>query len=667
MLEASSVTNARIAYSANARIRNMIARIGRTEDIKFSPTNDSLAILDYFGKCIYLFSVQLENSATYLSVNLTDYSIITSESLHETHGVAFLGNNHIIVCNRSGDVCIFKIPLPNERPHNLPLEPRARIRGNGLFRAKVITPGSVDCYQISKDCYRVLVCNNSWNIITSHLITLGNAINIRHEGILIEQQLRIPDGVSISNDGAWIAVSNHVDGEVLIYENSPHLSRATPPSANLRGIVCPHGVRFTSDGRVFVADAASQYLHIYERNNDYWSGNIDPVNSVRVINDETFYLGRYDSREGGVKGIDIDNSNRILVTTHKLDVLGFYDVAKMTSHINNIDPVEFADLCHQRDRSLRINKHQSIKRRLTIKSRIKNEISDLRRKWRRRKDSILTQLQTYPLYIRNKWSRESILSPDGPVLSLTTHAFRQDLVFLAIESIARGHHKPSHVHLWITDKEAYTKLPSTLQRLKSRGLEVHLTDDFGPHTKYYPYLCNENCFVRPLVTADDDVIYPREWLQQLITAYESNPSVIHCFRAHRMHLAMNRPAPYNSWAPCSDKIPSHLNFITGVSGVIYPPNYLHYLKEQGQGFLSCCPNADDIWLTITALRAGFKIAQINDKPGYFTSIPGSQRKRLYNFNVRLGENQIQLMRTISESDLTMLLSDQKVSGALINA
>jgi hypothetical protein len=511
--------------------------------------------------------------------------------------------------------------------------------------------------------YRLLVCNNHWNAITAHRVSLGRSIEIHNEGVLIENRLKIPDGVSISPDAAWIAISNHVDGEVLVYGNTASLHRGTPPAAVLTGLVCPHGVRFTSDGRILVADAGSQYLHAFKSTSGSWTGVQEPTTSVRVMDDETFYSGRYDSREGGIKGIALDNSNRVLVTTHKRDVLGFHDLTRLLSGADHVDSDEMAELRRQRDWSLNRSKRDVLNRRWTFGTRVTHGFSNFPQRFRQRIAAARTRSTLYRLSLRNRRSSESLLDPAGPVLSMTTQPHRLELVHYAIESIARGTRKPSRLHLWITDEKSYSHLPSTLQRLAARGLEIHLTEDLGPHTKYYPYITRETGFDAPLVTADDDVIYPQDWLEQLIQAYEANPSAIHCFRAHRIRMANTRPTPYNSWAPCEDTRPSHLNLITGVSGVIYPPEYLLHLKRSGTDFTRCCPHADDIWLTVVALRGGFKIAQLYDTPRVFTTTPRSQTKRLYNLNVLLGENQVQLMRTLSKVDLTALLSHQNAADA----
>lgn len=649
-----NTTESRIAYEASSEIRDVISRIGRTEDIKLSPDNTRLAVIDYLDNRIFLFSIRIDRTTAIPKITLFDYSTISSVSLRHPHGVAFLGNDHVIVCNRDADVAVFKIPLPGEERHEHDVMPLKTINGKGILFAKVKSPGSVDGYEIADNCYRILVCNNNWHIVTSHIIKIGNSIRIKNQGVLIENALKVPDGISVSADHAWIAISNHVYGEVLIYKNTPELSRKTPPTAILRGMVCPHGIRFAPDGkRVFVADAASPYLHVYERPHSGWDGVQDPSQSIRLLDDETFYVGRYDSREGGIKGIDVDNSNTVLITTRKHDVIGFYDVNEILARRSYVNRDEMVELCRQRDRSLEQQKSDVLKQQWTLRSRAWHAFAP--RRWRRwYKKTVCVGVKMSHLYLRNRWSKETILDPSGPALSLTTHGYRLDLVFYAIESIGLGSRKPSRITLWLQDEEAYVKPPETLRRLQSRGLEIHLSEDLGPHTKYYPYIDRESEFDAPLVTADDDILYPRDWLQQLIEAYEANPSAVHCYRVHRMRLNNKRFMPYNEWGRCLSTSPTHLNFITGVSGVIYPPNFLEYLKHQGRAFTHCCPASDDIWLTVNALRGGFKIAQVKDAPVNFGMILGSQKRRLYTSNVQAGDNQYQLMRTFSEADLAEL-------------
>ncbi|MDT8387283.1 MAG: hypothetical protein RQ736_07205 [Thiogranum sp.] len=155
--------DARIDYEASPEIREILARISRTEDVKLSPDNSRLAIADFARNRIFLFSIHiqgLENNAAPPRVQMLDYSVITSDSFKQPHGVTFLGNDHLLVCNRAADVCVYELPAPGDHPRERTLEPHQVIRGQGVLRARVKTPGSADCYALGDRCYRVLVCNN---------------------------------------------------------------------------------------------------------------------------------------------------------------------------------------------------------------------------------------------------------------------------------------------------------------------------------------------------------------------------------------------------------------------------------------------------------------------------------------------------------------------------
>lgn len=661
------MTNARIDYNASADVRAVLSGIGRTEDVKFSPDNSRLAIVDYVSNEIFLFSVRIQGLNAGISspgIEILDYSILNSDSLHQPHGLVFLDNHNIIVCNRTGDVCLYEIPAPGDYPRERRIKAKKSIRGTGFLWAKVQTPGSLDCYPLGDNRYRVLVCNNHWHFISSHIVKLGKVARIKNQGTLIQNGLRIPDGISVSPDHAWIAVSNHVDGEVLIYQNTTRLDSKTEPAAVLKGIVCPHGVRFSQDGGVLVADAASQYLHVFESNSGSWNGAHYPAKSIRILDDTTFYDGRYDTREGGLKGIDIDRTGRVLVTTHRFGVLEFHDLNALLSRQDAVDSDAMMELCRQRDRSFELQKRGMLDRQWNFRSRAKETLSGLREDFKQIKPRMRMQLSLYRLYLRNRWSRDPLLDPSGPVLSMTSQPHRLELVFYTLECIGRGTRKPSRIILWLTDKASCLNPPRTLQRLKSRGLEIRCSEELGPHTKYYPYLDRESDLAVPLVTADDDTLYPRNWMQLLIEAYETDASVIHCYRAHRIRMSEGRLMPYNTWVPCEGRQANHLNFLTGVSGVIYPPRYLKFLKQQGKAFIQSCPFGDDIWLNVNALRSGFKVAQIHADPVLFPDIPGSQKRRLYDFNVTSGQNQVQLRRTYSEADLLALHKFAAVSESI---
>jgi len=260
------------------------------------------------------------------------------------------------------------------------------------------------------------------------------------------------------------------------------------------------------------------------------------------------------------------------------------------------------------------------------------------------------------LKLRNRYSHSPVATGmPGAVVSLTTYDKRFGAVYLAIESIARGHVVPSRLILWLDDRTLLTNLPAPLLRLQKRGLEIRQCENYGPHKKYYPYVASEQVLIYPLVTADDDVIYAPSWLARLIVANKQFPDCVNCYRARTMALRSGKLAPYREWPLCDSTAPQFRTMATGVSGVIYPADLLEALKRAGTAFEETCPRSDDLWLHVWALRSNYRIRQIQPEPIHFPLIPGSQATSLYTENCAQDDgNDRQIPFVYESSDLELL-------------
>jgi hypothetical protein len=263
---------------------------------------------------------------------------------------------------------------------------------------------------------------------------------------------------------------------------------------------------------------------------------------------------------------------------------------------------------------------------------------------------------------QNRFSKRPVTAEGGPVLSLTTYGVRIQSVYLAIESIAAAAFLPSRFILWLDDEATLSNLPDTLRRLEARGLEVRLTENLGPHTKYYPTLGVLSDLSQPLVICDDDQLYTRQWLAKLMDAYRENPGVVNCYRAHVIRMLRDGIAPYKEWSSCRSDKPSMLHFATGVSGIALPPILQQQLRDIGTEFKSLCPKADDIWLHANAVRAGLPTRQIGSWQRNFPIVPGTQRLALMQSNVEGSQNDVQIAKTYTSQDIAVL---QQASAGLV--
>ncbi len=261
------------------------------------------------------------------------------------------------------------------------------------------------------------------------------------------------------------------------------------------------------------------------------------------------------------------------------------------------------------------------------------------------------------LWLINRYGHAPITRPGGPTVSLTTHGPRVRTAYFTIESIGKGRALPSRIILWLDEKSSFDSPPPSLQRLIRRGLELKLSKNYGPHTKYYPYVATEDTFQVPLVLADDDQLYPRYWLEELVKAGQDYPHALNCHWAAVVALLDGAITNYRAWKRCASPEPSFRHFALGVSGVIYPPALLQALKQAANAFEGCCPRADDLWLQAQALRAGFKTRQIHSKELQSLQTPGSQSIALWKENDRAGGNDRQIKATYTPEDIQIMLAD----------
>jgi len=224
----------------------------------------------------------------------------------------------------------------------------------------------------------------------------------------------------------------------------------------------------------------------------------------------------------------------------------------------------------------------------------------------------------------NRTSTTSIVGGTDVNVSLTSYGKRISTVWKTIETIGAGTAKPRRLVLWLDDAAALADLPPTLRRLQARGLEVRRCLDYGPHKKYFAYV-NEILAEHPdraLVTADDDVLYPPEWLTDLVGAHR--PNQVTAFRA-RIRL----DGPYRTWPMCRTTEASEVVFATGTSGVVYPPEVLQTLRDRGDEFTRVCPHADDFWLHYAALATGVRIRQVRETAALWWSVPITSNRGLW--------------------------------------
>lgn len=243
------------------------------------------------------------------------------------------------------------------------------------------------------------------------------------------------------------------------------------------------------------------------------------------------------------------------------------------------------------------------------------------------------------------------------IVSFTSYGNRIKLCHITAETILRQSLKADRVILWLAHGET---ISSKLAKLNKRGLEIKFCEDLRSYKKIIPVL--ELYPESIVVTADDDIIYPKNWLKKLWEEHRAAPDQICC---HRGHVITKTPTgavkPYNEWEWCVRHTDRNAAiFPTGVGGVLYPPGSLHPDVTDVAMFRKLCPYADDIWLKAMSLKQGSRCRIVTRKPLLIPlSSPGTQtQSALRTINIDENQNDVQFKAVFTYYDLYQLLDQQ---------
>ncbi len=313
-----------LVIEVSGSARPALERLGRTEDIRFSPDGGRLAILGFHTDLCTIFGVKIDPSGAKTRICLTSATEIRSAAINQPHGVDFIDDRTIAIANRGGGVDMYRLPAETAG-ETLDLSPFRRIR-RANWRRSFRLAGSL-CFTLDRKGRReLLVCDNAKHTVTRHRIGAGGSYALLGR-LLVRSGLDIPDGVTVSPDRRWMAVSNHVKHEVWFYDRSRKLRPESAPDGVAEGTLYPHGLRFAPDGKsLYVADAGRPYVSRYMAPDGDWSNRRGPSARLRVMDDETFHEGRSNPKEGGPKGLEIDSSGTVLLVTSDCQRLAAFHI-----------------------------------------------------------------------------------------------------------------------------------------------------------------------------------------------------------------------------------------------------------------------------------------------------------------------------------------------------
>ncbi|MBC2839960.1 hypothetical protein [Robiginitalea sp. SC105] len=226
------------------------------------------------------------------------------------------------------------------------------------------------------------------------------------------------------------------------------------------------------------------------------------------------------------------------------------------------------------------------------------------------------------------------------LVSLTSIPERIGSVDLVIRSLLVQEALPLKILLWLPES-LRGRVPESLAILEHERFEISFSPLTCPHKKLIHTL--ERFPDLPVVTCDDDLMYPKNWLKKLYETHRKYPEDIvgHQVRYIR-YGADGTPLPYADWVlPAGGGTNPRACLAIGAGGVLYPPGSLDSRVQDRETFLKLSPRADDLWFKMMALLAGTRVRQTLEQSPEPVPIIGSQKTSLKKTNINQDKNRSQ--------------------------
>lgn len=201
------------------------------------------------------------------------------------------------------------------------------------------------------------------------------------------------------------------------------------------------------------------------------------------------------------------------------------------------------------------------------------------------------------------------------IVSLTSHTKERlkNVPYFLYHSIFK--HGYDYVKVVLTLwKDDIPLMPDELRMMIDNGLVelIEAEQDLKCNLKYF--YCMKKYRDLPIITIDDDSVYPKQMIPDLLELHEKYPDVV-IARSARL---IEKGKSYRYWTEAVggvtraffnknlvNQVRTDLN-PEGYGGILYPPNILEVSDDMIEE-INNFPRADDIYLTVIEQRKGIKV------------------------------------------------------------
>jgi hypothetical protein len=234
------------------------------------------------------------------------------------------------------------------------------------------------------------------------------------------------------------------------------------------------------------------------------------------------------------------------------------------------------------------------------------------------------------------------------IISLTSIPSRLSVLHLTIKSLLDQKISFEKIVLWL-HQDLKNDLPAALEKLQGKRFEIRYCATTEPHRKLVETL--KLYPDRVIVTCDDDMMYPDDWLARLLESWRHTPDDIVAHRCRKIRIEDGEILPYRTWHAESPGESSILTLSVGWGGVLFPPGSLDDRVLDRDAYMRLSPKADDLWFKAMSALKGTAMRKTRDPYPAPVPIIAPQSFSLAKKNIGEDYNRVQLLALAKEYNL----------------
>jgi hypothetical protein len=246
------------------------------------------------------------------------------------------------------------------------------------------------------------------------------------------------------------------------------------------------------------------------------------------------------------------------------------------------------------------------------------------------------------------------------VATLTTLPDRYNLLSQTIDSLVNQSIKFDNIYISLPERTrrfntVYPPLPSSIIKHEA-VIPVAIESDYGPITKLLGALKRESDSNTIIISVDDDIIYPYDFVEKYLALHKKYPHEVICGGG----LLYNKSILYSSVVHNNDNIttlngllgfniPSegrNIDIVFGIGGVVYKRGFFPSYDKLYDNLLQYALNDNNTFLNDDVMISGY-LSKMNIKRRIFANAP--YIKNLANDGPRLSANVFKMAQTMNNS------------------